>query len=495
MNKEKLLKVFKKEDGAGLVLALMVLMVLAVLGVTVAGVTIGSHKLGHINRDSNSAYYIAEAGANLAYEDIKSGVMPAYETSANSDLNYFSKITQLVRAVDGKTYTDFSDQFGGQPLATVTIEPTPSNDVKEYTIVSTGEINGTTRTVKKVFNVNWVERNSGIGLPPLPDDCALYIGGKISFPFSLLSKPMSIVSGDIKTGPEFKGDYYQNYKLKHNKTDGVTTNTIDNSEIPDMEPYRKIQFPDLPVDYMQYNDKHPELDIDTSLSARTISENSRIRNLKVGRLSLIGLSGSPLTVDTGLGNKTINLVVRDLYVYNDINIIGDGTVNLYVTRSMDFVSTSNGLKVGGDRVDQLNIIYSGSESVLIGRIGYFTNQIIDFIGTIFSGNAEMIFYNNVKFEGIIITFGSSLTLYYNVNVIAVIYAPNSEVNMYGGSKLNGGLVANNVYFSRYTLLSASPNEIQYSPLEEYVKQYLFGTGTGETPDLEELIFSQAAIEP
>ncbi|NLC27043.1 MAG: hypothetical protein GX777_10610, partial [Fastidiosipila sp.] len=274
MNREKLLRVFKKEDGAGLVLALMVLMVLAVLGVTVAGVTIGSHKLGHISRDSNSAYYIAEAGANLAYEDIKSGVMPAYETSANSDLNYFSKITQLVRAVDGKTYTDFSDQFGGQPLATVTIEPTPSNDVKEYTIVSTGEINGTTRTVKKIFNVNWVERNSGIGLPPLPDDCALYIGGKISFPFSLLSKPMSIVRGDIKTGPEFKGDYYQNYKLKHNKTDGVTTNTIDNSEIPDMEPYKKIQFPDLPVDYMQYNDKHPELDIDTSLSARTISENS-----------------------------------------------------------------------------------------------------------------------------------------------------------------------------------------------------------------------------
>lgn len=75
MKKDKHINIFKKEDGAGLVLALMVLMVLAVLGVAVAGVTIGSHKLGDISRDSNSAYYIAEAGANLAYDEIESGVL------------------------------------------------------------------------------------------------------------------------------------------------------------------------------------------------------------------------------------------------------------------------------------------------------------------------------------------------------------------------------------------------------------------------------------
>ena len=90
MNREKLTKIFKKEDGAGLVLALMVLMVLTVLGLTVAGVTIGSHKLGDTSRDSNSAYYIAEAGANLAYEEIKNSVMPAYVSSNNNEVIYFS---------------------------------------------------------------------------------------------------------------------------------------------------------------------------------------------------------------------------------------------------------------------------------------------------------------------------------------------------------------------------------------------------------------------
>ena len=78
MNKEKLTKTLRNEDGAGLVLALMVLMVFAVLGVAVGAVTIGSHKLGDISRDNNSAYYIAEAGANLAYKEIEIGVMDAY---------------------------------------------------------------------------------------------------------------------------------------------------------------------------------------------------------------------------------------------------------------------------------------------------------------------------------------------------------------------------------------------------------------------------------
>ncbi|MDZ7835806.1 MAG: pilus assembly PilX N-terminal domain-containing protein [Alkalibacterium sp.] len=61
----------KNEEGSGLVLALMTLLVLSVLGASLGAVTVGSFKLGDVNRDDTSAYYIAEAGANMAYEEME----------------------------------------------------------------------------------------------------------------------------------------------------------------------------------------------------------------------------------------------------------------------------------------------------------------------------------------------------------------------------------------------------------------------------------------
>ncbi len=480
MKQGKLINIFKKEDGAGLVLALMVLMVLAVLGVAVAGVTIGSYKLGHISRDSNSAYYIAEAGANLAYADIKNGVMPAYETSANSELNYFTQITQKVSAVNGKKYQDFSDQFGDKPTATIKIEPEPANDVKEYTIVSTGEINGTSRTVRKPFTVNWVKKK--IGLPELPEDCALYIG-KLIF--------LDVFVTDVTVNGDIIAPYKYNFllgltNLKHFKTDGKTKNSV-KYQTPPMQPYYDLKdaFPDLPSNYEKY-EKYTNIN---SSEKNIISANSVIDNLTIGEF--LSPFGSTLTIDTGAEGNIINIVVKNLTVYNDIKIIGEGIANLYVTNSMDFVSTSRGLTVGGSdsEVDQFNILYSGPNSAYIGKLGHYTDRNIDFKGTIFSSseNANLLFYNNVKLEGIIITFGSSLTMFENVAVTASIYAPKSTVNVWAYSQLKGTLVANNVTFLGH-------NKVQYY-LNDYLKTYPYGTGTGETPTLDKLISSEAAVEP
>ncbi|NLC40394.1 MAG: hypothetical protein GX763_05700, partial [Clostridiaceae bacterium] len=130
MSRKAIKNLLKKEDGAGLVLALMVLMVFAILGIAVAGVTVGSHKLGNISRDSNSAYYIAEAGANLAYEGIKNGVMPAYENSSNDETIYFNNIAGMIAAFNPKEYAEetFETQFGDQPKATITISDPKEKD-------------------------------------------------------------------------------------------------------------------------------------------------------------------------------------------------------------------------------------------------------------------------------------------------------------------------------------------------------------------------------
>ena len=85
MNNKKMKNVLVNEQGSGLVLALMVLLVLSVLGSALGMVTINSHRLADHTQDTNSAYYIAEAGANMAYEEFKAGILSAYDISSTED--------------------------------------------------------------------------------------------------------------------------------------------------------------------------------------------------------------------------------------------------------------------------------------------------------------------------------------------------------------------------------------------------------------------------
>ena len=141
------------EKGSGLVLTLMVLLVLSVLGVSIGTLTLGSYRLSDANRDDTSAYYVAEAGAVAAYEEIQSQVLSAYESDATEG-SFYDHVSTIVTSKNGQSSVDFGEQFGSDPTAKIT---TAKNDSKNYTITSIGEVDGKKRTVTKQFTVNWVE--------------------------------------------------------------------------------------------------------------------------------------------------------------------------------------------------------------------------------------------------------------------------------------------------------------------------------------------------
>lgn len=173
----------KSDEGSGLVLALMTLMVLSVLGLSLGAVTVGSFKLGDVNRDDTSAYYIAEAGANLAYEEMKAGVMAAYE-SKNTEGLFFDDIEKaesgILHTIEKSTY-DFEPQFGDKPTVSISFTEPEGVNPKTYTIISTAEVAGKKRTVEKPVEVTWVERNTSGGLPVLPDNTGLIAKKTIKF--------------------------------------------------------------------------------------------------------------------------------------------------------------------------------------------------------------------------------------------------------------------------------------------------------------------------
>ena len=182
------IKHLREENGSGLVLTLMVLLVFSVLGISIGTLTLGSYRLGAANRDATSAYYVAEAGAVAAYEEIQSQVLGVYNGNA-TEAAFYESISGMVSALPKLSSVDFEPQFGSKPTATIT---TAREGDKKYTITSTGEVDGKKRTVTKEFTVNWIEKNTGGG------------GGFSEEQVLLTSGPTDIsgkkIEGDIYSG-------------------------------------------------------------------------------------------------------------------------------------------------------------------------------------------------------------------------------------------------------------------------------------------------------
>lgn len=224
------IKHLREENGSGLVLTLMVLLVLSVLGISIGTLTIGSYRLGDANRDGTSAYYVAEAGAFAAYEEIQSQVLQVYKKNATEGA-FYDHISTIVSGQAGPSSVDFEPQFGSKPTATIT---TARQDEKTYIITSTGEVDGKKRTVTKEFTVNWIEKNTGgggSGLPALPANAALLTEGDATVVGNTLigdiyaggdfNKPNGNVTGNIYTNGNVSisygtltGDIYTNSTKK-----------------------------------------------------------------------------------------------------------------------------------------------------------------------------------------------------------------------------------------------------------------------------------------
>ncbi|NLC26871.1 MAG: hypothetical protein GX777_09685 [Fastidiosipila sp.] len=442
MKKDKHINIFKKEDGAGLVLALMVLMVLAVLGVAVAGVTIGSHKLGDISRDSNSAYYIAEAGANLAYDEIESGVLGKYAESS-SDSIFYSSIDALVSAFNNPETLYgaevFSEQFGDQPQAKVNvisdnsaIDPLVG---KEYKIISEGMISGKTRTVEKTFIVKWVSKGGGIGLPEPPEGAALVGGREIKGKTKdKIIEGNVYLSGGATTflqNNDIKGTIYKNWS--------------------GMEQYMKLinYFPKLPSNYKTYP---------STFSGNTISESSYIPTQTTTNL---------LTINTTYG-EILNLVVDDLIVNGNIKIIGSGIVNLYVTTSMQFTKAAT-INDGStpQEIERLNILYSGPNNITFDLKMVFNGSLF-----VENKNVKLTFNNHVTASGLFLFFGKEIDFGNMPNAIteASIYAPNAFVKFDPHGDVRGSIIADSIELTNQSKVTYKKND--------FIETYLFGDGSG-----------------
>lgn len=535
------IKHLREENGSGLVLTLMVLLVLSVLGISIGTLTIGSYRLGDANRDGTSAYYVAEAGAVAAYEEIQSQVLQVYKKNATEGA-FYDHISTIVSDQAGPSSVDFEPQFGSKPTATIT---TAREDEKTYIITSTGEVDGKKRTVTKEFTVTWIEKNTGggggSGLPALPANAALLTEGDATVVGNTLigdiyaggdfNKPNGNVAGDvyangnvtIKDGT-LTGDIYTNSTQKGGfHIEGwidLRTNTVFHSD--------KIQADDLlrhpgqyvnkPImvakesvwdgnaylknfqGYKNLLDGIKKPNITEKLSEKKMGthivqdENGNVKvtnyqaknyvldlvtDVYIPELDITWTSGdSKVKINTNGKERVI--LVDNLNIAGNVEIIGGGKLTIYITKSFP-QGYYNLIKENSE--SQLSLVYLGTSTVKIDSGSKINANII-----IKSSNAnvKVEIAGGATFNGVLLTSGNKVDLTNGSKGYMMVIAPTGTVTLNGSGSINGSFIAN-----QFTMSGAS---LEYAAIDTSGFPFGGSPAPAVDPELGDLISAGAIIE-
>ena len=435
LEKLKLQRYLKEETGVSLIMAIMTLFVLSIIGVTLATVTFANVKLTTTDREYQSAYYIAEAGVNETYADIKDLILTSYEHTNNERDFYDAIEPTLLVDINDSILTNFEKNFGEEPKAEISVTKIDDGNPRVYRISSEGNIGERNRIVTKDFMVNWTPE---IPTPHLPDGVAAMIRSKLELKIEVIGD-VYIASGDsgivemdwggkITDGTLYAPGDRETDMIKSPEyfSDEPITQSFD--EIIDFTVYENIvsNIPEPATDTELPLMSNINLDGHIDMT-REITESTYIQEIRIE-------SNRTLNIDTQ--GETIDLVVNNFLLnQGHINILGGGKLNIYVKDQINFGGDST-MNLGGD-TGQLNIFYSGDDDVTVGgavRVnGSFINS---------DAKLRLTAGHRVEpvFNGYIVSGGSQITIDGGPSLKAVIIAPYATMDIVGGVYLNGTIV-------------------------------------------------------
>lgn len=152
--------IVEEQKGFVLVTIVLGLALISILGLAIIGVTTSDFKMTKIDARNQSAYYIAEAGANYIIDRINEDAQQnasKYQTSAE----FFQHIEkQFIR--DTIVLDNFGENNGKQPKALITLSQVDiDGDTRDYKVESAGKIGDSTRTINSIISIKWSQNASG----------------------------------------------------------------------------------------------------------------------------------------------------------------------------------------------------------------------------------------------------------------------------------------------------------------------------------------------
>lgn len=502
----------KKENGSGLVMALMTLFVLSILGTALMTLVVGSAQLTSVDGQSDATYYVAEAGLNRSYSEIELAVESIYE-STNSEQEFYAEVDSLLTGstgLNGVLFEDFQRNYGADPRAIIEVEGDDSGNPREYTIRSRGEIENLDCTLARDFTITYPEQSDGgnggeeLPIPEPPGNG----GGSHPTGMAAVVNQQTNISAHSIVGDIFF-DSTENGQLSFGQwedpfSEGSTIYVPEGTDFDHI-----ISHPAKSQNNSAYQGIHRRLRTVTyeapweyyyeiadgfpDIPSAEVPENVRVGNHNVidnGNLNYnhhapaqegfvlemdqdmqfdsinIGSHGS-LRIDTN--GQSVNLITNRLSVSGTggLEVIGDGEVNLFVTESMNLADRSLGNE---NNVTALNVYYSGSQTVNIG--GGFR-----LYSSLFIERADLEIGAGADAYGFIVSGGNNVRFTGGGHARAYVLAPRSHVFM--STNVTGMLIADELEISWATLTASNRSDLP---------PFTFAPHTGSTaPNLERVV--------
>ena len=504
-------KQIKNQRGSALALALFLVVIISILGISLISVSSNSLKQVDYERKDQAVFYIAEAGINLAKEDVKIKLRKIEDDAIQeitkwiTDQNIYRKANKLPKltkqmamkhyvevilkeefdkAIDKGYFSDTSFTISTGKVASIELQPT-STDFK-VKIISTGTIDSAKeRVVDQEIKLrpslyidlgDDEEDGSGSGTPPLVsgdwENHTVLTSGNIVFNSS------GEIHGD--TSLRYGNVIFNNYSGKILTEDGSTGGKINmdsskqsitpqNQQQKNEWHYPKTILPPLAIDPKSFlpndfwertTDKTNQLSAIPLLSKYTLSNGVDL--VTNGVLSTEDPKGYlknnvtfNLTSDTHLSriritsNRTITINID-----SEVNLLVDdfdmdyGTINI----------TGNGkLNLYVKKFTALNSTTGFNANTAdpskvnfyyVGSSQFTLNGSTPFYATLFSQSANMSLGSGSKVDGNIISGGSKITFSGSTpSTGQYVIAPNAEFIIDGSASIRGSVVADSINFT------------------------------------------------
>ena len=394
---------YKNEKGYTLLIVVLAAALISILGLGLMTITANTLNTTKHERDDQSLFYIAEAGVNIEKSNIEQivynayvntmllhqGMSPENRSTFNFEGYYKDEISNSLRLNTPYAYLNFEKQFNKQPEACISItsfeEPNkiniesigylidPNNNtvncsnkenipshyrVVQYTVSFTTDL--------KFLSDLGVENGNGIEFDGLPQLTVLTKGditlsgssnihgsvgtsGSVKLSGSSQIKNNIGVSPDRIDVPRGTGDNY--YNTINNRLVAV-----DMPELPALPPFPNNEFntlasASLPTGFpMTGNNYQADWNPPRNRTSLVLTENAKVENFIVP-------GGFP-KIDINIGSNTVNLLIDDLSLAQstELNIIGNGTLNIYVKNSLNL---GGAISNPSNNAGKVNIYYAG----------------------------------------------------------------------------------------------------------------------------------------
>lgn len=466
----------RDERGIAMIAVIMTLLILSLLSTAVLSMATSNAKNSLVEREYQSAYYIAEAGMTILMDKVKTDMDIIWNATSN-DTDYFNGLESIYSS-EQDLHTMFESQYGHQPNAKVKLikvaESIPDK-TRTYMLVSRGITESVTRTVVKYITIQWFPKID------LGDLMSVFALGNMTIKQGRVEGPIG--TNGILTVPRDEGawpqidDYYVDVTKIPNSiyhTSGI--NGVDSADPGntywidtlcgtkhDLTEEKEYPLPIFPIFPDQALATTKPNQIYTTESSSNICELTDSLTY-ISRISVTA-NGS-MTIKY---NGDCSLLIDDFYIPNgNVYLNGTGTLTLYVRNETSFANTQINPPVSGmteiEAANRLTIYLKGRINNTAPIKTLTVDDNTKLYGSFYAEDANVIIDGSGKHIGNIVTGGTSVETEGSTSTTnQLIYAPLANVKMSGSNTVYGPIVAKEFILDGSGKVMPGPGDLLPNP--------------------------------